>query len=84
VNLSEDTGPITVTVSDDGPGIPSGQLEQVFAPFHRLEHSRSRETGGVGLGLSVVRSVVRAHGGEVTLANRAEGGLLVTVVLPRN
>jgi len=84
INLAEDTGQITVTVTDDGPGIPDGQLEQVFAPFHRLEHSRSRETGGVGLGLSVVRTIIRAHGGEVTLVNRAEGGLSVTVVLPLN
>ena len=52
-------------------------------PFVRLETSRSRETGGVGLGLAVVRSVVRGHGGDVSLANRPEGGLRATVVLPR-
>lgn len=87
INLAADAengerGQITVTVADDGPGIPEDQQEQVFAPFHRVDHSRSRETGGVGLGLSVVRSIVRAHGGEVTLTNRAEGGLLVMVILP--
>ncbi|MDA1089580.1 MAG: ATP-binding protein [Proteobacteria bacterium] len=84
VNLVADAGQVTVTVTDDGPGIPDDQLEQVFAPFHRVDQSRSRETGGVGLGLSVVRSIVRAHGGEVTLANRAEGGLLATVILPQD
>lgn len=84
VSLDAEDGRIVVTVADDGHGIPDDQLDQVFAPFHRVEHSRSRETGGVGLGLSVVRSIVRAHGGEVTLANRAEGGLLATVTLPRD
>ncbi|MBT3305280.1 MAG: HAMP domain-containing protein [Alphaproteobacteria bacterium] len=84
VNLAADDQQIVITVADDGDGIPEEQLEQVFAPFHRVEHSRSRETGGVGLGLSVVRSIVHAHGGEVTLSNRAEGGLLATVILPRD
>ena len=84
VGLESNDGQINVTVTDDGPGIPDDQLDQVFAPFHRVEQSRSRETGGVGLGLAVVRSIVRAHGGEVTLANRDEGGLLATVTLPQD
>lgn len=74
---------VTVTIDDDGPGIACEDKESVFHPFVRLEGSRSRETGGVGLGLSVVRSVVHAHGGEVTLSNRPEGGLRVGVTLPR-
>ncbi|MDH5749719.1 MAG: ATP-binding protein, partial [Rhodospirillales bacterium] len=73
---------IEVSINDKGPGIPEDQMEKVFTPFYRLEQSRSRETGGVGLGLSVVRSIVHAHGGEVTLKNRAEGGLRVTITLP--
>jgi signal transduction histidine kinase len=81
LTLAEDR--VTVTVDDDGPGIPADRMEQVFAPFYRLESSRSRDTGGVGLGLASVRSIVRAHGGEVLLANREEGGLRVTVDLPR-
>lgn len=71
-----------VVVEDDGPGIPEGQLARVFEPFVRLEESRSRATGGVGLGLAIARSVVRAHGGEVTLANRVGGGLTAEVRLP--
>ena len=71
-----------VAVEDDGPGIPEDQLERVFEPFVRLEVSRSRETGGVGLGLAIARSVVRAHGGELTLANRPGGGLTATARLP--
>ena len=78
------TNGVTVTVDDEGPGIPKDRLERVFDPFHRLEPSRSKETGGVGLGLAVVRSIVRAHGGDVRLENRAEGGLRATVTLPGN
>ncbi len=71
-----------ITISDDGPGIPETDLEQVFEPFFRLEKSRSRETGGTGLGLSIARTIVRAHGGEVSLSNRRENGLGATVTLP--
>jgi signal transduction histidine kinase len=71
-----------VTVDDDGPGIPPERIESMFEPFVRGEASRSLETGGAGLGLSIARSIVRAHGGEVTLANRPDGGLGATVVLP--
>ncbi len=71
-----------ITVSDDGPGIPETDLEQVFEPFFRLEKSRSRETGGTGLGLSIVRTIIRAHGGDVSLSNKSAGGLEATVTLP--
>ncbi len=71
-----------VLVEDDGPGIPPDEIERVFEPFRRLETSRSRETGGTGLGLSIARDIVRAHGGEITLSNRAGGGLRAQVVLP--
>jgi signal transduction histidine kinase len=72
-----------VTIDDDGPGIPVGELENVFAPFYRVESSRNRETGGTGLGLAVARTAIRANGGDVTLANRQSGGLTATVTLPR-
>jgi hypothetical protein len=58
------------------------ELERVFQPFQRLEGSRNRETGGAGLGLAIVRNIFRAHGGDVTLENRAEGGLRARIVLP--
>lgn len=73
---------ITVAVDDDGPGVAEADRERVFEPFARVERSRSRETGGTGLGLAVVRAAIRAHGGDVTLANRPEGGLRATVMLP--
>lgn len=69
-------------VEDDGPGIAAADLERVFEPFVRLEGSRSRETGGAGLGLAIARNVFRAHGGDVTLANRKEGGLRAVGSLP--
>jgi len=73
-----------IYVDDEGPGIPEEMMGQVFEPFHRIESSRNRETGGVGLGLAVVRSIIQGHGGNVTLANRPEGGLRVTVELPKS
>ncbi len=75
-------GMVVIEVEDDGPGIPPPELERVFEPFHRGEPSRSRETGGVGLGLPIARNILRAHGGDVTLANRPIGGLKATVTLP--
>ena len=75
-------GVVTVQVEDEGPGIPPPDLDRVFEPFQRLEGSRNRETGGTGLGLSITRNILRAHGGDVTLANRVGGGLRATITLP--
>ncbi len=72
---------VDIAVEDDGPGIPDEVMEQVFAPFYRLEDSRNRETGGVGLGLSIARAIARHHGGDVVLGNRA-AGLQATISLP--
>ena len=71
-----------VEIEDDGPGIPSADSEKVFEPFYRREPSRSRQTGGIGLGLAVVRSIARGHGGDVALVNRVGGGLTARVQLP--
>lgn len=76
------SGMVVIEVEDDGPGIPPAELERVFEPFHRGEPSRNRETGGVGLGLPIARNILRAHGGDVTLANRQAGGVKATVTLP--
>ncbi|MGC3985558.1 MAG: ATP-binding protein [Pseudorhodoferax sp.] len=74
--------PVRITVDDDGPGLDASLLEQVFEPFFQRDQARNHQGGGVGLGLSIARSCVRAHGGEVALANRPEGGLRATVTLP--
>jgi signal transduction histidine kinase len=74
---------IEITIDDSGPGIPEDQLARVFQPFYRLEDSRSRDTGGIGLGLAIAASIVEAHGGELRLANRHTGGLRATIMLPR-
>jgi two-component system OmpR family sensor kinase len=69
-------------VDDDGPGIPEQLQQQVFEPFYRVEASRNRDTGGIGLGLAAVRTIVLDHGGTVSLRNRPTGGLRATVSLP--
>ncbi len=82
VTLARKPDNIVVTIKDNGPGVPLSEVENVFDPFFRVESSRNRETGGVGLGLAVVRSIIRGHGGEVTLSNQQNGGLCATVTLP--
>lgn len=79
----EDGAQLVIRVLDNGPGIPAEALNQVFEPFFRLESSRNRATGGTGLGLSIARDIAQAHGGSLTLENRAEGGLAATLTLPR-
>lgn len=74
---------VSVHVYDRGAGIPKDQWDKVFLPFYRIEGSRARTTGGSGLGLAIVKSIVDAHQGQVSLGNRPEGGLCVTVELPR-
>jgi signal transduction histidine kinase len=83
IALRADEYSISIEVSDTGPGIPEAALEQVFDPFFRLEASRNRDTGGVGLGLSAARAIVREQGGELTLSNRHGAGLLARVELPQ-
>ncbi len=73
---------IEIIVDDDGPGIPEAELPRVFQPFYRVEESRNRDTGGTGLGLAIAQSIVQAHGGELTLANRPGGGLRACIKLP--
>lgn len=74
---------LTLHIDDDGPGIAEQDPNVLFEPFRRGESSRNRATGGTGLGLAIARDLARAHGGDVVLCNRAEGGLRATVTLPR-
>lgn len=82
VRLVREGETVVFTIADRGPGIPADQLETVLEPFVRLEGSRSRATGGVGLGLAIAEAAVRGQGGSLVLANRPEGGLEARVVLP--
>ncbi len=82
VSLTNDEEWIVILIEDEGPGIPEDRQEDAFKPFQRLEESRNRETGGTGLGLTLARTIIRGHGGDVTLLNRLEGGLRVEVRLP--
>jgi signal transduction histidine kinase len=74
---------LTLRVQDEGPGMPEDQLEHAFEPFFRGEASRSRDTGGTGLGLGIARNIARAHGGELVLRNRAPCGLEAVLTLAR-
>lgn len=83
VGVEDRSDRIVVSIDDDGPGIPSEHLEHIFTPFYRVEPSRNRSGGGVGLGLSIAQAVVEGHGGRVTITNRSSGGAHVEVSLPK-
>jgi two-component system sensor histidine kinase CpxA len=74
---------VTLTVSDCGPGVPAAELEKIFDPFYRVDAARARETGGIGLGLTIVKTCVGSCGGSVTAHNRVPHGLEVAIHLPR-
>ncbi|WP_058533128.1 sensor histidine kinase [Legionella saoudiensis] len=73
---------VEIIITDKGPGLPAEELEQAFLPFYRGEHSRSRSTGGTGLGLTIAREIVQMHQGDISLSNLLEGGLKVCITLP--
>ncbi|MCA3193402.1 MULTISPECIES: ATP-binding protein [unclassified Cupriavidus] len=81
--LADSPERVSIDVCDNGPGIPPAELQRVLEPFYRVESSRSRATGGVGMGLSITADIVARHGGELKLTNRVEGGLRVSITLPR-
>ena len=73
---------LTVTVDDDGPGIPQSMREEVFKPFLRLDDARNQDEGGTGLGLAIARDIARSHGGDITLGDSPMGGLRASVRVP--
>ncbi|WP_343714390.1 ATP-binding protein [Inquilinus sp.] len=83
VALRDGPAGVTVAIADDGPGIPEAELDRVLQPFQRIEGSRSRATGGVGLGLAIALQAVEREGGRLALVNRPGGGLTAEVTLPR-
>jgi signal transduction histidine kinase len=82
VSVSRDRRALHICVADDGPGIAEDRMEEMMQPFTRLEGSRNRETGGSGLGLALVRAIMAEHHGTLQLANRPEGGLVASLILP--
>jgi signal transduction histidine kinase len=82
VSVDRINGAARIRIRDAGPGIPEAELGRVFDPFYRVESSRSRESGGTGLGLTIARNIAEQHGGSIALANHPEGGLEVTLMLP--
>ena len=82
VSVDRINGAARIRIRDAGPGIPGGELARVFDPFYRVETSRSRESGGTGLGLTIARNIAEQHGGSISLANHPEGGLEATLMLP--
>ena len=83
IRLIDGPRQLVIEIHDAGPGIPENKMAAVFEPFVRLETSRNRNTGGVGLGLAIAREVAARHGGELTLKNAPEGGLIARLTLPR-
>ena len=84
IKVDDNDQRLEVRIQDEGPGIPLAELERVFDPFYRLERSRSRETGGTGLGLTIAKSIAEGHGGRLTLRNLNGRGLEARLVLPRS
>lgn len=82
VSLSCNQSDAIINIDDEGPGIPAERLDDIFEPFVRGDSSRSSETGGIGLGLSIAQKIIREHGGTLELTNRDEHGLRVTIMLP--
>ena len=81
IEASRSDGSVTISVLDEGPGIPEEDLSRVFERFYRVDKSRARDPGGTGLGLAIVKHLVELHGGEVRAGNRPEGGARFTITL---
>ena len=82
VRIEQDAKNVRVIVDDNGPGIPKDEREAVFRAFYRLENSRNKETGGIGLGLAITKDIITAHGGHIQLEDGILGGLRVIISLP--
>jgi two-component system sensor histidine kinase CpxA len=84
IHATESADEVSISITDDGPGVPADELPRIFEPFYRVDRSRSRDTGGSGLGLAIVRSAVETCGGEVIASPAESGGLRVTLRLPKH
>ncbi len=82
VRVEEENQNVRIVIDDDGPGIPKDKREDVFRAFYRLENSRNKETGGIGLGLAITKDIITSHGGKISLVDGSLGGLRVVIELP--
>jgi signal transduction histidine kinase len=82
VRIEEGNAEVTVRVEDSGVGIPADELPKLFEPFYRVDRSRSRETGGYGLGLSLCKRIMEAHGGSISISSREGEGTEVALTFP--
>ena len=80
--LTGENGKVLMTVTDSGPGVPTGERVKIFERFYRLDSARSREAGGAGLGLAIAREIAQAHGGTIEVVDAPTGGSVFKVVLP--
>jgi signal transduction histidine kinase len=83
VTLQPSAKAVEIAIDDEGPGIPDAELARVFQPFYRVEGSRSRESGGVGLGLAIAQSLVQRNRGTLSLRNRPSGGLRALIEMAK-
>jgi two-component system sensor histidine kinase BaeS len=83
IGVRESQSNIAIDIQDSGDGVPEASLDALFGRFYRVEASRSRATGGAGLGLPICRSIIEAHGGTITAAKAPQGGLWMAISLPR-
>jgi two-component system sensor histidine kinase CpxA len=84
VTLKQTTNDIEITISDDGPGVPEDDINNLFEPFFRVSQSRQRNSGGTGLGLAICKHAILAHNGSIKLHNQKDSGLSVIIKLPTN
>ena len=82
IEAARDARFLTLSVDDDGPGIPTQLREDVFRPFFRIDEARNQDEGGTGLGLAIARDIARSHGGDIQLSQSSLGGLRATVRVP--
>ena len=83
VRATGDEETVSVTVSDNGIGIPEEDAAHIFERFYRVEKSRTAETGGTGLGLAIAKEIAVAHGGDITIESKVNYGTTMTLTLPR-
>ena len=84
ISLKEQEGSWVFGIKDNGPGIPQEDIPYIFEPFYRVDKSRWKRTGGYGLGLSLSKTIIEAHGGRVEIKNNPDSGTTVLLYLPKN